>query len=79
MEIMILAGHRYNGRLGAYPGTINENSRHQTYATEKLLNVKKKTKSYIFGSSQVDRLLGDRDMTRDGAQSCVFNIAGTVR
>ena len=49
IEIMILAGHRPYGRLGAYPGTINENSRHQTYATEKLLNVKKKRKkSYIF-------------------------------
>ena len=45
---MILAGHGYNGRLGAYPGMINENSRHQTYATEKLLNVKKNTKKVTF-------------------------------
>ena len=35
-----------NGRLGAYPGTINE--KHQTYATEKLLNVKKNTKKLHF-------------------------------
>ena len=45
---MILAGHRYNGGLGAYPGTINENSRHQTYATEKLLNVNKKDQKVTF-------------------------------
>ena len=45
---MILAGHRYNGRLGAYPRTINENSRNQTYATEKLLNVKKKDQKVKF-------------------------------
>ena len=42
IEIMILA---VTGT--AYPRTTIGNSRHQTFATEKLLNVEKYPKSYI--------------------------------
>ena len=47
IEIMILALHRYSGRPILVPGTSIGNSRHQTFATEKLLNVEKYLKSYI--------------------------------
>ena len=39
IEIVILALHRYSTTIG--------NSRHQTFASEKLLNVEKYPKSYI--------------------------------
>ena len=44
IEIMILALHRYSGR----PILVRQlETRHQTFATEKLLNVEKYPKSYI--------------------------------
>ena len=47
IEIMILAVHRYSGRHILLRQSFIGNSRHQTFATEKLLNVEKYPKSYI--------------------------------